>query len=111
MGEFEAAFEAQFDVARALAFSNGTTALEAALRAVGVGAEDEVIVTPRSFMASASTVVLAGAKPVFADVDPESQLITPDTVRPLLSPRTRAIVCVHLAGWPCDMDGFARTGR
>ena len=65
-----------------------------------------MVVTPRTFLASASSIVTAGAVPVFADVGPESQNITPDTVRQVITPRTRAIVCVHLAGWPCEMDGF-----
>ena len=106
VGEFEAAFAKSCGVRHALAFSNGTTALDATLRAMGVGPGDEVIVTPRSFIASASCVALAGATPVFADVDAESELITPETVAPLVTDRTRAIICVHLAGWPCDMDGF-----
>ncbi len=62
--------------------------------------------TARTFLASVSSIVLAGATPVFADIDPDSQNITPDTLRAVLTPRTRAILCVHLAGWPCDMDGI-----
>lgn len=109
--EFERAFAALIDVPHAIAVSNGTLALEIALEAVGVGPGDEVIVTPRSFMASGSAVVRCGGIPVFADVDPDSQLITPASIAPLLSPRTRAIVCVHLAGWPCDMDGIRELTR
>ncbi|MGE0625203.1 MAG: DegT/DnrJ/EryC1/StrS family aminotransferase [Pseudomonadales bacterium] len=104
--EFEEAFAASCGAGYALALSNGTTALDAALRALNIGPGDEVIVTPRSFVASASSVVAAGATPVFADVDANSELITPETVAPRLTSRTRAILCVHLAGWPCDMDGF-----
>ena len=103
---FEEGFAELCGVPHALAVSNGTVALEAALHALQVGPGDEVIVTPRSFFASASTVVRAGATPVFADVDMNSELITPETVAPHISPRTKAIICVHLAGWPCDMVGF-----
>ena len=67
---------------------------------------DEVIVTPRTFLASVSSIVLAGAKPVFADVDADSQNITPQSVEAVISANTKAIVCVHLAGWPCDMAGM-----
>jgi dTDP-4-amino-4,6-dideoxygalactose transaminase len=103
---FEREFAAYCGAPYAIAVANGTVALELALHALGIGAGDEVVVTPRSFMASVSSVVLAGARPVFADVDRDSQNITPDTVRAALTPRTRAIVPVHLNGWPCDMDGF-----
>jgi dTDP-4-amino-4,6-dideoxygalactose transaminase len=78
---------------------------------LGIGPGDEVVVTPRSFVASASAVVLRGARPVFADVDPDSQNLTAATVRAVLSPRTRAIIAVHLAGWPCEMDGLAELAR
>ena len=111
VAEFEQAFAELIDVPHAIALSNGTAALEIALQAVGVGAGDEVIVTPRSFMASGSAVVRCGGVPIFADVDADSQLITPDTVAPLLSARTRAIVCVHLAGWPCDMESIRELTR
>jgi dTDP-4-amino-4,6-dideoxygalactose transaminase len=79
-------------------------ALELALHATGIGAGDEVVVTARSFVASAACCVLRGAKPVFADVDPASQNITVDTVRAAITPNTKAIIAVHLNGWPCDMD-------
>lgn len=101
---FEAEFAAWCGASHAVSLFNGTVALEAALHAVGVGPGDEVVVTPRSFMASASCVVSVGAVPVFADVDRESGNLTAETVRAALTPRTRAVVCVHLGGWPCDMD-------
>ncbi|WP_305966784.1 DegT/DnrJ/EryC1/StrS family aminotransferase [Marinobacter salsuginis] len=104
--EFECEFSGFCDSEYSIAVANGTVALDLALKALGVGHGDEVIVTPRTFLASVSSIVTAGAIPVFADVDPETQNITPQSVRKVLSPRTRAIVCVHLAGWPCDMDGF-----
>lgn len=101
---FEREFAQATGCAHAVSVANGTLALEIALRALEIGPGDEVVVTPRSFIASASCVVAVGATPVFADIDPESQNITADTIAAVLSPRTRAIVCVHLAGWPCDMD-------
>lgn len=103
---FEREFAAWVGVQHAIALSNGTVALEVAWRSLGIGPGDEVITTPRSFQASASSIAMAGARPVFADIDRESQNITPTTVAPLMTPRTRAILCVHLAGWPCDMEGF-----
>ena len=90
----------------AIALANGTLALELALRAFGIGAGDEVIVTCRSFIASAGAAVVCGATPVLADVDADSQNISAATVEPMISPRTRAIIAVHLAGWPCDMDAL-----
>lgn len=102
--KFEQEFAGWVGVAHAVALANGTVALEAALAAAGVGRGDEVVVTPRSFIASASCAVSVGARPVFADVDPDSQNITAATIEAVLTPRTKAIVAVHLAGWPCDMD-------
>ncbi|MDO3720296.1 DegT/DnrJ/EryC1/StrS aminotransferase family protein [Marinobacter sp. chi1] len=104
--EFECEFAAFADAEFAIALANGTVALDLALNGLGIGEGDEVVVTPRTFLASASSIVTAGAIPVFADVDRDSQNITPESVRKVLSPRTKAIVCVHLAGWPCDMDGL-----
>nr|WP_178117906.1 DegT/DnrJ/EryC1/StrS aminotransferase family protein [Pseudomonas sp. R5(2019)] len=102
--EFEKEFAAWSGTHHAVALANGTVALDLAFKALGIGAGDEVIVTPRTFLASVSSIVNAGAIPVFADVDPDSQNITADTIAAVLTSRTRAIVCVHLAGWPCDMD-------
>lgn len=102
--EFEKEFAAWADSEYAIALTNGTVALDLALKVLGVGAGDEVIVTSRTFLASASSIVTAGAVPVFADVDANSQNITAETVRAVLTERTKAIICVHLAGWPCDMD-------
>lgn len=102
------AFEQEFaEVAgceHAVAVANGTVALELALWAGDIGPGDEVIVTPRTFVASASAIVMRGARPVFADVDPESQNVTAETVEAALTPQTKAIIAVHLAGWPCDRD-------
>lgn len=90
----------------AIAVSNGTTALELAMRALGVGPGDEVIVPSRSFFATAASVVAVGATPAFADIDPINQTIDVESARSLIGNRTRAIICVHLAGWPCDMAGL-----
>jgi dTDP-4-amino-4,6-dideoxygalactose transaminase len=102
--EFEKEFALWARTEYAIALSNGTVALDLALKALGIGPGDEVIVTSRTFLASASSIVTAGATPVFADVDRDSQNITVETIRAVLTPRTRAVICVHLAGWPCDMD-------
>lgn len=102
--EFEKEFAAWSGTHHAIALANGTVALDLAFKALGIGPGDEVIVTPRTFLASVSSVINAGAVPVFADVDPDSQNITAQTIAAVLTPRTRAIVCVHLAGLPCDMD-------
>ena len=104
--EFEKEFAAWCGTEYAVALTNGTVALDLALKALGIGAGDEVIVTSRTFLASVSCIVTAGATPVFADVDHDSQNITADTIRTALTPQTRAIICVHLAGWPCDMDSI-----
>ncbi len=102
--KFEQEFAAWTGCQHAVALSNGTLALDAALKALGIGPGDEVIVTPRTFLASVSCVINAGAKPVFAEVDRDSQNITASTIQAVLTERTRAVICVHLAGWPCDMD-------
>ncbi len=104
---FQDAFSARFGLGRGIAVANGSVALELALRAFGIGPGDEVIVSPRSFVASAFCAMLVGATPVFADVDPDSGNITPETVERVLTDRTRAIIPVHLAGWPADISGIA----
>lgn len=102
--EFEKDFACWAGTEHAVALANGTVALDVALKVLGIGRGDEVIVTSRTFLASASSIANVDAKPVFADVDPNSQNITTDTIRAVLTPNTKAIICVHLAGWPCDMD-------
>ena len=102
--EFEKDFAAWAGTEFAIGLANGTVALDLALKALGIGAGDEVIVTSRTFLASVSSIVNAGAVPVFADVDRDSQNFSAQTIRAVLTPRTRAVICVHLAGWPCDMD-------
>ena len=101
---FEIEFANYVGCRHAIALSNGTAALELALYALGIGPGDEVITTSRTFIASASCAVMRGATPVFADVDPVSQNITAQSIARVTTPRTKAIIAVHLAGWPCDMD-------
>lgn len=102
--EFEKEFARWSGCEYAVALANGTVALDLAFKALGIGSGDEVIVTSRTFLASVSSIVTAGAVPVFADVSLDSQNITPNCVREMISAKTKAILCVHLAGWPCDMD-------
>lgn len=102
--EFEKEFATWAGTDYAIALTNGTLALDVALKALNIKAGDEVIVTPRTFLASVSCIINAGASPVFADVDRDSQNITAETIRTVLTLRTKAIICVHLAGFPCDMD-------
>ncbi len=109
--KFEKEFAAFIGTKYAVALVNGTVALEAALYALDIKKGDEVIVTPRTFIASASCVVLRGAKPVFADVDPISQNITAATIAKVVSPKTKAIIVVHLAGWSCDMDPIMQLAK
>lgn len=104
--DFEVEFAAFAGARHAVAVANGTVALDLALKGLGIGIGDEVIVTARTFLASASCIVNVGAKPVFADVDRDTQNITVETVYPLINKKTRAIIAVHLAGWPCDMDSL-----
>jgi dTDP-4-amino-4,6-dideoxygalactose transaminase len=102
--EFERCFADWVGTRHAVALANGTLALDVALKAIGIGPGDEVVTTPRTFLASASCIVTAGAKPVFADVDRNSQNIDAEAIEAVLSPATKAIICVHLGGMPCDMD-------
>lgn len=102
--EFEKEFAQFAGTQYAVALANGTVALDVALKALGIGAGDDVIVTSRTFLASASSIVTAGANPIFADVEMDSQNISRRTIEAVLTPNTKAIICVHLAGWMCDMD-------
>lgn len=102
--EFEKEFAQFAGTQYAVALANGTVALDLALKALGIGAGDDVIVTSRTFLASASSIVTAGANPIFADVELDSQNISRRTIEVVLTANTKAIICVHLAGWMCDMD-------
>lgn len=108
---FEREYAAAIGVPHAVSLANGTVALELALQVLGVGPGDEVVTSPRSFIASASCAVMRGAQPVFADVDRDSQNITAATIERVLTPRTKAIIAVHLAGWPCEMDAILDLAR
>jgi dTDP-4-amino-4,6-dideoxygalactose transaminase len=109
--EFEKEFAQFAGTQYAVALANGTVALDVALKALGIGEGDDVIVTSRTFLASASSIVTAGANPVFADVELDSQNISAQTIEAVLTPNTKAIICVHLAGWMCDMDPIMQLAR
>lgn len=114
-GHETAAFEQEFaqwvGSSHSIAMANGTLALSSAYLAVGFGAGDELITTPRTFIATASSAVLLGGKPVFADVDPDSGSITAATIAPLITSRTKVISVVHLGGWPADMPAILELAR
>lgn len=109
--DFEKEFAAAVGCDHAIALANGTVALELALYALGLQPGDEVIVTPRTFLASASAAIVRGITPIFADIDKDSGDITADTIKAVLSPKTKAIIAVHLAGWSCDMDPILEVAR
>lgn len=101
---FEKEFAGYVGTRYAVALANGSLALDMALAALDIGKGDEVIVTPRSFVASAACVALRGATPVFVDVDPVSQNILLSTIAAGVTSKTRAVIAVNLAGWPCDLE-------
>jgi dTDP-4-amino-4,6-dideoxygalactose transaminase len=107
-GQEGKAFETEFaqfsDSKYAVAVANGTVALDLALKALDIKAGDEVIVTSRTFIASISSIINAGATPIFADIELDSQNISALTIAEVISNKTKAIICVHLAGWACEMD-------
>ena len=109
--KFEREYANYVGTQHAIAVANGTVALELALHALGIRVGDEVIVPSRTFIASASCVVMCGAVPVIADIDPISGNLTAETVAPLVRHRTKAIIAVHLAGWPCNMDPIVELAR
>ncbi len=109
--DFERQYEAYLGRKHAIALANGSVALDLALKIIDLQPGDEVIVTPRSFIASASCVPLAGGVPVFADIDPDTQNLTAETIAQKIGPRTKAVIVVHLAGWPCDMDPICELAR
>jgi dTDP-4-amino-4,6-dideoxygalactose transaminase len=109
--QFEREYAAFVGTQYAIALANGTVALELALHSLAIGPGDEVIVPSRTFIATASCAVMCGGVPIVADVDPVSGNLTAETIAPLISPRTRAIIAVHLAGWPCDMGPILELAR
>lgn len=102
--EFEKEFAEFADSDYAVAVANGTVALDLCWQSLDLPKGSEVIVTSRTFIASISSIVLAGLKPVFADLDLDTQNITAASIEAVLTPNTSAVLCVHLAGWPCEMD-------
>ena len=114
-GEEGRAFEREFGdfigCKYAIALANGTVALELALYCLGIGSGDEVIVPSRTFIATASCAVMRGATPVVADIDRDSGNLTAETIEKVITPRTKAIIVVHLAGWPCEMDSILELAR
>jgi dTDP-4-amino-4,6-dideoxygalactose transaminase len=109
--EFEKEFSDWTGAKHSIALANGTVALDLALIALGIGKKDEVIVTPRSFIASVSSVVNVGAKPVFSDIDIGTGNITAEHIEKKISKRTKAIICVHLGGLPCEMDEIMKLAK
>jgi dTDP-4-amino-4,6-dideoxygalactose transaminase len=108
---FEQEYAAALGVKHAITVANGTLALELALHALGIGKGDDVITPCRTFIASSSCVVSVGARPITVDVDRDSQNVTAETICAALTPQTKAIIVVHLAGWPCDMDPILQFAR
>jgi dTDP-4-amino-4,6-dideoxygalactose transaminase len=109
--KFEKEFASFVGTRYALALANGTLALDIALRAIDIRKGDEVIVTPRSYIASVSSVSLLGGIPKFVDIDFNSQNITAETIEPAITKKTKAIICVHLAGMPCEMDSIMKLAK
>lgn len=109
--EFEAAWSRFTDARHTRTCSNGTVSLRIALRALGVGSGDEVIVPPYTFLATATAVLEVSALPIFADIDPDTYCIDPDAVMAAITPRTKAVIVVHLAGHPADLDRLAAICR
>ena len=108
---FEKEFAEWCSTKYAICLSNGTLALTAAYKSLGIGEGDEVITTPRTFIATSSSLVLLNAKPIFADVDKDSGSITAESIEPLITKRTKAIVVVHLGGWPADMPSICALAK
>ncbi|AQS38831.1 putative PLP-dependent enzyme [Shewanella psychrophila] len=109
--EFEKEFAAWADSKFAITLANGTVALDLALKALDIGEGDEVITTPRTFLATASSIVTTGAVPIFADVDLNSQNIEASSIESVLTPNTKAIIVVHLAGMPAEMEQIMELSR
>lgn len=109
--QFEKEFSEWSGSKYSIALANGTVALDLSLKAINIKSGDEVIVTPRSFIASVSSVISAGAKPIFADVDPNTGNLNAESINKKISKRTKAIICVHLGGLPCEMDKIMKLAK
>ena len=108
---FEKLFAKKFNLNHCIAVANGTVALEAALRCLNLKKYDEVLVPSKSYQSSASAIVSAGGKPVFCDIDFNSQNFEINDLKKKISDKTKAIVCVHLGGWPCDMKNIIKISK
>ena len=108
---FEEEFSRYIGVKHSIAVANGSLALSLAYLAIGIGKGDEIITTPRTFIATSSSLVLLGAKPIFADVDHNSGCITAESIESLITKKTKAIVVVHIAGWPANMEQITKLAR
>ncbi len=102
--DFEKKFSKYFDVKHSIAVFNGSVAIALCLKTLGLGIGDDVIVTARTFIASASEINICGCTPIFADCDYNSQNVTLNTIKSVVTKKTRAVILVHLAGWPCEME-------
>ena len=111
VGEFECKVAGYLGVNYAVGCASGTDALQVAMMALGIGPGDEVITTPFTFVATTETVVLLGATPVYVDIDPATLNIDPAKIEAAMTPRTKAIIPVHLYGQPADMDPIVETAR
>src|SRR5689334_20511631 len=109
--EFEEKFAAYHQAQYGVACTNGTAALEIAIAALGIGLGDEVIVPHFTFIAGATAVLLLGAMPVFVDVDPDTFCIDTEKIEAAITPRTKAIIAVHIAGHPSDLDRLKEIAR
>jgi perosamine synthetase len=102
--EFEAGLESDLGLCHPIAVNSGTSALHLALATAGISAGDEVVLPAQTFIATGTVVLMQGAKPVFADIDPTTGNLSPATFEAAITPRTRAVMPVHWGGYPCDMD-------
>lgn len=109
--EFETAYAGSLGLAHGLAVANGTVALELAIHGLGLGPGDDVVVPARTFVATAAAAVRAGARPIVADIDRVSQNLTAETVARVLTPATKAVIPVHLGGWPVEMGPLLDLAR
>ena len=109
--EFEVSFSKYIGISYGITVANGSLALDAAVQSLNLNQNDEIIVTPRSYMSSASCIIKAGHKAIFVDVDLNSQNICPEKIESAITKRTKAIICVHLAGYPCDMKSIIKISK
>src|SRR5262249_754151 len=109
--QFEQELTGRLGLPNPVAVNSGTSALHLALEVAGVGDGDEVILPPQTFVASGLAILMCGATPVFADIQPRTGNIDPESIRAHVTPRTRAIMPVHWGGYPCDMDEINAIAR